>query len=69
MPYRALAYSLEIIPRTLAQNCGADIVRVMTELRAKHANPDGRLWGINGITGKLQNMDEINIWEPLSVKT
>lgn len=69
MPYRALAYSLEIIPRTLAQNCGADIVRVMTELRAKHATADGRLWGINGITGKLQKMDEIDIWEPLSVKT
>lgn len=53
LPYRALAYALEIIPRTLAQNCGADIVRVMTELRAKHATQDGLLYGINGITGKL----------------
>jgi len=68
MPYRALAYSLEVIPRILAQNCGADIVRVMTELRAKHATPEGRLYGINGITGKMQNMAEINVWEPLSVK-
>jgi len=53
LPYRALAYALEIIPRTLAQNCGADIVRVMTELRAKHATQDGLLYGINGVTGKL----------------
>lgn len=53
LPYRALAYSLEIIPRTLAQNCGADIVRVMTELRAKHATSEGLLYGINGVTGKL----------------
>lgn len=37
LPYKALAYSLEVIPRILAQNCGADIVRVLTELRAKHA--------------------------------
>ena len=69
MPYRALAYSLEVIPRILAQNCGADIVRVMTELRAKHATEGGRLWGVNGVTGKLQDMSEINVWEPLSVKT
>ena len=36
-PFKALASALEVIPRTLAQNCGADVVRTMTELRAKHA--------------------------------
>lgn len=33
---RAVAYAMEVIPRTLANNCGADVVRTMTELRSKH---------------------------------
>lgn len=32
-PYQSVAFALEVIPRTLAQNCGADVVRVLTELR------------------------------------
>merc|ERR1719174_938228 len=36
-PYKALALALEVIPRTLVQNCGASVIRAMTELRAKHA--------------------------------
>merc|ERR1719511_62084 len=39
-PYRALANALEVIPRTLAQNCGANTVRTLTTLRAKHAEGD-----------------------------
>ena len=52
-PYKALASALEVIPRTLAQNCGADVVRVLTELRSRHAPEDGAglMWGINGNTG------------------
>ena len=36
-PYRALAQALEVIPRTLAQNCGASTIRTLTALRAKHS--------------------------------
>ena len=32
-PYRAVAKALEIIPRTLLQNCGANTIRVLTALR------------------------------------
>merc|ERR1719162_2813897 len=39
--YRAVADALEVIPRSLAHNCGADVVRVMTDLRARHAVPGG----------------------------
>ena len=69
-PYKALASALEVIPRTLAQNCGADVVRVLTELRAKHAVADGsgKNWGINGNTGKIADMSEANIWDPVTVK-
>merc|ERR1711934_1094046 len=67
-PYRALANSLEVIPRTLAQNCGANTIRTLTTLRAKHAEGDKSSWGINGLTGKLEDMKELGIFEPLAVK-
>lgn len=42
-PYTAVASALEIIPRTLAQNCGANTIRALTALRAKHASHSGML--------------------------
>merc|ERR1711974_590708 len=69
-PYRALATALEVIPRTLAQNCGANTIRTLTALRAKHAKEEEKNvnWGINGETGELADMSALGIWEPLSVK-
>jgi T-complex protein 1 subunit gamma len=76
-PYRAVAQALEIIPRTLAQNCGANTIRTITALRAKHA-VHGQAggdeltspctFGIDGDTGDIVDMKERGIWEPLSVK-
>lgn len=34
-PYRAVADALEVIPRTLIQNCGGNAIRVLTELRVR----------------------------------
>jgi T-complex protein 1 subunit gamma len=34
-------------------NCGADVVRVMTDLRAKHTNVDGFYYGVDGNKGNL----------------
>jgi len=69
-PYKAVASALEIIPRTLAQNCGANTIRALTALRAKHAQEAERNvnWGINGESGELADMSQLGIWEPLSVK-
>ncbi|CAK88535.1 unnamed protein product (macronuclear) [Paramecium tetraurelia] len=67
-PYKAVAYALEIIPRTLSANCGADTVRILTELRAKHSETGGLFFGVDGNTGKIAKMNDINVWEPLSVK-
>jgi T-complex protein 1 subunit gamma len=69
-PFKALASALEVIPRTLAQNCGADVVRIITELRAKHAQgtPEGLTAGIDGNAGKIADMRTANIWDPISVK-
>ncbi|XP_034954174.1 T-complex protein 1 subunit gamma [Zootoca vivipara] len=67
-PYRAVAQALEVIPRTLIQNCGASTIRTLTSLRAKHTQEGSQTWGVNGETGALADMKELGIWEPLSVK-
>lgn len=41
----------------------------MTALRAKHATDESNwTWGVNGITGELVDMKELNIWDPLTVR-
>ncbi|KAK6346930.1 T-complex protein 1 subunit gamma [Orbilia brochopaga] len=66
-PYKAVADAMEVIPRTLIQNCGASPIRVLTQLRAKHAEGD-HTWGINGDTGKIADMRDYGVWEPEAVK-
>jgi len=68
--YRGIANALEVIPRTLAQNCGAKVVKILTELRAKHASDPGQnsSWGIDGSKGVLADMKTLGIWEPIQVK-
>merc|ERR1719237_925388 len=69
-PYRAVATALEVIPRTIAFNCGANTIRTLTALRAKHAKEEEKNvnWGISGETGELADKSALGIWEPLSVK-
>lgn len=67
-PYKAVAFALEVIPRTLAQNCGGDVVRLLTELRAKHTEK-GEFFGIDGNKGVITDVRDINVWEPLLVKS
>jgi len=70
LPYGSIAQALEVIPRTLLQNCGGEVVRRLTELKAKHAqNPkENATWGIDGLTGAIADMNETKIWEPYEVK-
>ncbi|RYH01488.1 hypothetical protein EON65_48325, partial [archaeon] len=55
--------------RTLAQNCGANVIRLLTELRTKHSQAMGHTWGVNGVTGAAADMTTYGIWEPFCVKT
>lgn len=42
---------------------------MLTELRAKHSVPnEGLYMGIDGNQAKICNMEEANIWDPVSVK-
>lgn len=70
-PFAAVGNALEVIPRTLAHNCGANVVRLMADLRTKHSSPtlEGSSWGVNGTTGEMADMHSLGIWEPYVVKT
>jgi len=67
-PYRAIARAMEVIPKTLIQNCGMNSIRTITALRAKHAEGGNSSWGINGETGVIADMNELGIWDCYSVK-
>jgi chaperonin GroEL (HSP60 family) len=64
----AFAESLEIIPRTLAENAGLDPIDVITELKAAHDKKQ-RWAGINVFTGKVIDAWKAGIIEPLKIKT
>ncbi|MHA1195679.1 MAG: thermosome subunit beta [Promethearchaeota archaeon] len=63
------AKALEIIPRTLIENAGHNPVDLLVELRSKHEAENGQFYGINIDTGKVENMVELGVIEPLSVLT
>jgi T-complex protein 1 subunit gamma len=44
------------------------VVRLITELRAKHSKKEGTFYGIDGNTGKIADMREADIWDPVAVK-
>jgi thermosome len=67
MAMLAFAEALEIIPKTLAENAGLDPIDIMTALRNKHAE-NGISYGINLMTGKVDDMFQVGVIEPLKVK-
>jgi archaeal chaperonin len=61
------AESLEIIATTLAENAGLNPIDMLSELRIRHEK--GETWaGIDVLTGKVEDMTKINVYEPLAVK-
>ncbi|KAM7471315.1 hypothetical protein LguiA_009498 [Lonicera macranthoides] len=67
-PYEAAAVAFEAIPRTLAQNCGVNVIRTMTALQGKHANGENAWTGIDGNSGAIADMKELKIWDAYNVK-
>ncbi|OMH81120.1 T-complex protein 1 subunit gamma [Zancudomyces culisetae] len=78
LPFLGVAEALEVIPRTLIQNCGGNAIKVLTTLRAKHSEvlsseedqqaQSSHTWGVDGETGKVVDMKTFGIWEPFTVK-
>ena len=64
----SFAKSLEVIPKTLAENSGLDPIDVITELKAAHENGSLNA-GINVESGKIIDSLKEGIVEPLLVKT
>jgi len=64
----AFAESMEIIPKTLAENAGLEKIDILVELRAAHEKPRGHLMGVDVFTGKIVNMHKKGVIDPLSVK-
>ncbi|PLW47302.1 hypothetical protein PCASD_02544 [Puccinia coronata f. sp. avenae] len=66
-PFKTVGEAMEVIPRTLIQNCGGNTIRTLTELRAKHANGEHE-YGVDGDTGKITDMKTIGLYESAAVK-
>ena len=64
----AFAESLEAIPKTLAENAGLEQIDILVALRTAHEKPNGQDMGVDVFTGKVANMYEMGVIEPLSVK-
>ncbi|OAF68361.1 CCT-gamma [Intoshia linei] len=66
--FNAVASALEIIPSTLILNCGGNIISRMTELRSEHVSNSKSNMGINGLTGNITNMEQLNVYDTFLVK-
>jgi chaperonin GroEL (HSP60 family) len=64
----AFSDSVEIIPKTLAENAGLEPIDILVELRSAHEKKDGQPMGVNVFTGKVENMQENGVVEPVIVK-
>lgn len=64
----AFAESLEIIPKTLAENAGLEPIDILVGLRSAHEKAKGEAKGVNVFTGKIVDMNGEGVIEPLRVK-
>jgi thermosome len=64
----AFADALEVVPKTLAENAGLDPIDILVELRAAHQRPKGKWMGVDVFSGKVADMHQNSVLEPLSVK-
>jgi chaperonin GroEL (HSP60 family) len=64
----SFADAIEIVPKTLAENAGLEPIDILVELRAAHGKPEGQYKGVNLFTGKVENMRDKGVIEPVIVK-
>ncbi|MEM3672735.1 MAG: thermosome subunit beta [Candidatus Bathyarchaeia archaeon] len=64
----AFADAVESIPLILAENAGLDPIDIMVALRAKHESAATPSYGVDVFSGKVRDMLELKVVEPLRVK-
>jgi len=64
----AFADSMEIVPKTLAENGGLESIDILVALRAAHEKSKGHLMGVEVFSGMVVDMQERGVIEPLKVK-
>lgn len=64
----AFAESLEIVPKTLAENAGLEPIDILVGLRSAHDKPNGYVMGVDVFTGKIIDMQKNGVIEPIKVK-
>ena len=62
----AYASAMESIPRTLAENAGLDPIDILIEMRKQHKAGSVHA-GLNPFTGKVVDMQELNVIEPYRI--
>jgi len=64
----AFADSLEIVPKTLAENAGLESIDILVGLRAAHEKKNGHLMGVDVFKGEIVNSYDSGVVEPMKVK-
>ncbi len=64
----ASANAMEIVPKTLAENAGLEPLDILVALRSAHEKAGGQVMGVDVFTGKVIDMHENGVLEPLRVK-
>ena len=64
----AFSDALEIVPRTLAENAGLDVLDTMVALKAAHEKDGGLAMGVNVFKEGIIDMLEQGVVEPMAVK-
>ncbi|XP_066960479.1 T-complex protein 1 subunit eta [Macrobrachium rosenbergii] len=64
----AFAKALEIIPRQLCDNAGFDSTTILNKLRARHAEADGKWYGVDVLNEDITDNFTACVWEPALVK-
>ncbi len=64
----AFADALEVIPRTLAENAGLDLLDTMVAMKAAHEKKNGLRMGVNVFEGGVADMLKEGVVEPMVVK-
>lgn len=65
---QSFADALEVIPKTLADSSGMDVIDTLVSLRTKHKSASGKAFGIDVYNNCIADMEKPGVIEPLKVK-